>query len=210
MIFRSLSASPWILGVPHGASAPGTLEAAVAVFAASQARVLVVSATHRCASETPSECGDGSSACGEEPAPISDMARSDASVFHHAHDFWSGEFPGDRVATFAFLDDDGLSLSDGTVSSAASGSAVQVLAAAVAASLPGEDATSCNADAGLPQESRACGTDDLQGRLLNLEPGESVCTERPQAGLGRYVHLAAEADLLGPATPLVDVFAAVP
>ncbi|GEM_PF-2238643 len=213
VVFRSLGASPLVIGAPHAVSAPETLEAAVAVFEAVAARVLIVGATHRCASETTSPCAGTTSACGDgsDGAPaISDMAAWDGSVFHVAHGFWADEHPDDRVATFDSMADDGISLSDGTTSGVPAATrpqdepAVRVFAEALAA--VDDDVTTCNPGTALPVQERACGEQNQQGRLLNGPDADLACADAPEAGGGRYVHIAASPELLGPDTVLVDVF----
>ena len=216
VVFRSLSASALVLGVPHGVSGPASLEAAVAVFEASRARVLIVGATHRCASELASPCGGTSSACGDgsdSAASISDMAAWGGTIFHVAHGFWGGEYPDDWVVTLEVLDDDGIALSDGTsaplptVPDGDGSEAVRLFADSLAAL--DEDVTACNAGLVLPHEERACGEDDQQGRALNSPGVDIACIDAPEGGSGRYVHIAASSELLGPDTVLLGVFAAI-
>ncbi len=214
VVFRSLGASPFVVGAPHAVSAPETLEAAAAVFEETSARVLIVGATHRCASDTASPCAGSTVACGdgeEAPAAISDMAGADGTVFHVAHAFWADEHPDDWIVTIDTLDDDGMAVSDGTratvpaASTESPANAVRAFAERLAA--VDEDITTCNPGLALPVEDRACGEQNQQGRLINQPEASLSCVDPPDAGAGRYVHLAAAPELLGPDTVLVDVFA---
>ena len=170
VVFRGVAAAPLVIGVPHGVSSPDTLAAGLDLFLQARARLLVVGATHECATEVASPCAGTTTACSsEERAPaISDMARWDESVFHIAHAFFASENP-DWVLTIDALDDDGVTVSDGTAAVASSG-AVRAISSAIAVALPDEDATACNPGLALPEEARVCGLDNVQGRLLNLPP----------------------------------------
>ena len=108
------------------------------------------------------------------------------------------------------MENDGISLSDGTASPVPSAqgtpgqpeSAIVALSDAIADRLSDEDATTCNPGLTLPVEPRDCGETDVQGRLVNLSEDAVSCDEGAASGGGRYVHLAASEDLLGGATPL--------
>jgi hypothetical protein len=213
VVFRSLDAAPLVVGVPR--PSPAALEAALAVFEGVQARVLIVGATDPCAAREESPCAGTTRACsqdGSEETPlVSDMARWDRSVFHVAHEFFAGEHPDDRVLTLVEFEGDGMTISDGTTAAVGPTSAVALMAATFASRLPDEDATACNPDLALPYEERECGEANLQGRLLNLPEGATTCNEAPDAGAGRYVHIAAAVELLGADTPLVaPIEAALP
>jgi hypothetical protein len=76
-----------ILEAPHPIFETNTLAQAVALFEHMEARALVVSGTHRCATATPVDCDGRTGVCGtdDDPFRVSDVAHAVDSTFHRIH-----------------------------------------------------------------------------------------------------------------------------
>lgn len=187
--WRLHAPEPLIVGVPHAWDEPQSRAIGAQLFEVGRARALIQAGSHRCANEALSGC-DGA-ACDDSPARISDMAYSIDTVFQVAHELLSDAFEQDWVLAIDGMADAGASLDDGLAGEAVPGSAVDLLADALADELT--DVTSCNAGTSVPREARTCGRNNLQGRYVN--GAGQACTSEPGGSGGRFVHVAVSAEV---------------
>jgi len=187
--WRTQGARPLIIGAPHAYHDSTTLEEGATLFFELGARALVASGTHRCASATATTCDGTSTVCGGTSAPyrISDMAHTVDSVFQVAHEVLADELADDWVLSLHGMADDGVSLSDGTTLASSAGMPVALLGAALMAEFPAEAITSCNTWPGAVVEERLCGTNNVQGRLVNGSP--EPCGQAASTSAGRFLHM---------------------
>jgi len=187
---RMVEASPLILGIPHPVYELGTLTQGTDLLRELRARALVVAGAHRCANAAQSPCDGSTDVCtgaGEEPFRDSDMAHVVDSVFQVAHEVLVGAYPEAWVASIHGMEEEGISLSDGTLESLDSDSPVARLYAALATVFPEEPLTSCNEFDGAVVELRYCGEFNAQGRLTNGSAWP--CELDPPGSSDRFVHL---------------------
>ncbi len=182
--WRFRDARPAIIESPHGFVDAVGPQTALRTFDLTGARALIVAGTHPCANRDDT-CGEGSAVCGGVPA-ASDGALNHNSIFHLAHELFADRWADDWVVSLQAMPDEGVAISDGTVSFGGDGAALRVGEALLMA-LPDQVMTSCN---GLPEAdpgARYCGTGGMQARHANgaVEP----CEEEPAWGLGRYVQI---------------------
>ena len=105
-----------IIQTPHSFYDLGTLEEGLFLFQQSNARALLSSGTHRCASEVSSPCSGETKVCtlfSSEPFRISDMAHTDTSLFHSAHIALAEGFPNTTILQLHMFLDPGASVSNG-------------------------------------------------------------------------------------------------
>ncbi len=190
--WRFDAARPVLVGVPHPFNERGTLTQGRHAFANRHVRLLVVSGTHRCASETTSGCDGTTGVCDDHHAAyrLSDPAHSDGTLFHVAHATLARLHPDDVVLSLHGMADDGFSISNGTHFPAASEAPVVRVTRALTAAFPENAVTTCNPYPGLVLLPRLCGTTNLQGRLLN-EAGdaEAVCGAEAEYASERFLHI---------------------
>ncbi|MDF1563745.1 MAG: hypothetical protein P1V51_11925 [Deltaproteobacteria bacterium] len=150
----------------------GTLDQAREGFETHDLRGVLVSGSHRCASDTPSACDGTTTVCGggDQPYPISDPAHEVASSFHALHRGLTEAEPDLRVASLHGTSQDGASVSDGTDLAGRAGTFAARFTLALASAFPAEPVTTCNAFPGATHEVRLCGTTNVQGRHLNGSP----------------------------------------
>ena len=182
--WRFRGAHPAIIESPHGFVDAAGPQTALRTFEVTGARALIVAGTHPCANRDDT-CGDGSAVCGGVPA-ASDGALNDASIFHLAHELFADRWADDWVISLQAMPDEGIAISDGTVSLSGDGAALRV-GEAILTALPDQVVTSCNGLPGAERGARYCGTGAMQARHTNgaLDP----CEEEPAVGLGRYVQI---------------------
>jgi len=200
---RMVTATPLILGIPHPEYELGTLGQGADLMRELRARALVVAGAHRCANTSESPCDGTTDVCsGAEPEPFreSDMAHVVDSVFQVAHEVLVSSYADDWVVSLHGMEEDGISLSDGTLEPLDAATPVALLHDALVAAFPAETVTSCNAFDGAVVELRYCGEYNAQGRLANGSTWP--CELDPPGSSGQFVHLEqslavrAEADLV--------------
>jgi len=194
-----------ILETPHAFFDQGTLAEGVLAFEQIGARALLSTGTHRCASNLDSGCSGSTQVCSlfnNEDFRISDMAHTEESFFHRAHEALSAHFAETPVISLHAFLEPGVSVSDGTSGDTDPNSLVARLTQALAEQLPQEQVTSCN-DYGTDRyEPRICGTTNTQGRHLN--GSSNACRDRPDEASGRFIHLEQNFLLLTNPEPLVN------
>ncbi len=201
---RTGAARSVIIEAPHPLHDADTLPESVVLFTSLGARALVVSGAHRCANAA-AGCEGTSTACGDPPGyRESDPAHATGSIFHRAHVALADVFFGDTVVSVHGMDDDGVSVSDGTTDPVDADAPVsRVAAALVAADIT--EVTACNAGAGVPVNERSCGTANVQGRQLNGSP--DACTTSASSSSKRFVHLEQSPDVRARAPDVVAALA---
>lgn len=203
---RTGAARPAIFEAPHPLFDSGTLEQSRYLFERLNARALIASGTHRCASSEAAGCSGTTAACGSTaPFRISDMAHTEQSAFHAAHRAISEHFSQDWVLSIHGMGATGVSVSDGTSFATDAQSPSARVASALAASFA--NVTTCNAFDGVPYQRRLCGTTNAQGRHVN--GSASACTADPQASSRRFIHLEQAKDVRGAHVTMGDVLDAV-
>lgn len=195
--------APIILEVPHPEYDTNTLDEALVIFEALGARALIVSGTHRCASDVPSGCDGTTGACGATaPYVESDMAHATDSFFQAAHETLARLFSDDVVVSVHGFADDGASVSNGTNDPVGADAPAARLAVALAARFDG--ITSCSDGAGVPMVERLCGTTNVQGR--QLAGVADACTDAAPTASGRFVHLEQSRLLRDDAATVAEAF----
>lgn len=194
-----------ILETPHAFFDRGTLAEGVLAFEQVGARALLSTGTHRCASNLDSGCSGSTRVCNlfnNEDFRISDMAHTEESFFHGAHEVLSAHFAETPVISLHAFLEAGVSISDGTQGDTDPNSLVAQLTQAMAEQLPQQQVTSCNDYGTDRHDPRICGTTNTQGRHLNGSP--NACRERPDEASGRFIHLEQNFGLLFNPEPLVN------
>ena len=178
-----------IVEAPHSFYDVDTLAESVVLFGALGARALITTGTHRCATADASGCSGTTTVCGDDASPfrISDMAHTDRSYFHIAHEVLAGHFADDWVTSLHGFREDGVSVSNGTRQPTFADSPVARVARALAARLPGERVTTCNDYEGADHLARQCATTNTQGRHLNRS--EPACTRAAASASERFIHV---------------------
>jgi hypothetical protein len=207
--WRAVGARPLIIGVPHASYDLSTLAEGVAMFDQLDARALIAAGTHRCAHPSESGCDGTTSVCGDDDAPhlVSDMAHSGDTVFQVAHELLSDLFETDQVLSVHGMSGDGVSVSNGTTDPTATDSSEAVLAAALAAALPGEYVTVCNEHDGATLDPRLCGTTNVQGRYVN--GSAAPCTQEAPAASHRFWHLEQSLEIRNDADAVIQAIGSV-
>lgn len=188
--YRPATARPLVVEAPHPFYDSGTLEESLVFFETLEARALVASGTHRCASDTPSGCDGRTSACEmtDRPYVVSDMAHTELSFFHRAHVALAERHTDHVVVSVHGEGGDGGSISDGTSGATTADSRVARLQVALRAAFPGLPITACNAWPGAPAiEERLCGSTNVQGRHVNGVA--DACHDAAARASGRFIHL---------------------
>ena len=187
--WRALDARPLVVGAPHPYYEAGTMAEAVLLFDELDARALIVSGTDRCANTGYSYCDGQATRCDAELAPFreSDMAHVVDSVYHRVHEQLYDDHPDDWVISLHGMDDDGISLSDGTTLASAGALPVAMFGVALMSEFSEELVTSCNNWPGAQVDERACGTYNIQGRLVNGSP--DPCAQEAANSTGQFLHL---------------------
>ena len=189
LAWRAGDVRPLLVGAPHPFYEAGTLDEAVMLFAELDARALVVSGTNRCANTGYAYCDGQANRCDGELAPFreSDMAHVVDSVFHRVHELLHDRYPDDWVVSLHGMDDDGISLSDGTTLASAGALPVAQFGLALMNEFSEELVTSCNNWPGAQVEERVCGAYNIQGRLVNGAP--DPCYQEAVNSTGQFLHL---------------------
>jgi hypothetical protein len=179
-----------IIEAPHAWASPATMEQAITLFQSTNARALIAGGSHPCANLEEMGCG-ADAMCGGDVAPASNPAQNEDTVFHVGHRLFTERFPDSWVVSVVPMDDDGVSVSNGTTGPAAPGSAAEQVGLALMDALADEPVTSCNEFPGAFVEDRACGMDSVQAHHLN--GAEEACSSEPLESTGRYVQLSQSA-----------------
>lgn len=186
----SAIARPLIVEVPHAFFETHTLDEGLLIFETVNARALIVTGTHRCASDLASSCSGTTGVCaasGSEAFRRSDMAHTEGAFYHAAHVALATHFASDLVVSLHGFSSDGASLSNGTTQPVAPDAPVARLWTSLTQRLPAELITSCNAFSGAAVDERLCGTTNTQGRHIN---GSSApCDIAPGGASERFLHL---------------------
>ena len=178
-----------ILETPHPIF-DGTLNQSIKMFRKSNAKILIVSGTHRCTNQEISGCSGTTTACSKterKPYGVSDPAHNDRTLFHTMHLKTNEAFPNSITISIHGMAASGVSLSDGTSLETTKNSFVARLAENLSKNLKGEDVTTCNNYEGAKRKLHLCGTTNVQGRNLNdvLEP----CTVSAKKSTGKFIHM---------------------
>lgn len=194
--WRPGAARPLIVEAPHPFYDEGTLEQAVKIFVALDARALLVAGTHRCASLAPSGCDGFTAACEGTPTRYreSDMAHNNHSVFQLAHEILAANFADDIVLSLHGMVGTGGIISDGTLIPTSSTALVARFTRELAALVADQPIISCNAWPGVDSAENLCGTTNTQGRYLNGII-EDHCLQAAIYSSGRFLHLEQGRDL---------------
>ncbi len=192
IVLRMGSARSLVIEAPHPIAETNTLEEAVSLFVALEARALLVAGTHRCANSVFSPCTGSTSFClaaGTESFRESDMGHVVASHFEVAHEEIADRFPTTLVVSVHGQSDDGVSLSNGTMDPISYDSPVARLARALAVELTGQRISTCNDWPGAPDRdaTRLCGTFVVQGRYVN--GALPACTTTSESATDRFISL---------------------
>ena len=178
-----------VLEAPHSYFDRWTLDLSADLRERINARVLLVSGTHRCGSDKSNICSGKNHSCGDRKGGhrISDPAHDVQGTFHAAHKALVAALPSDVFVSVHGMPGDGVSISDGTTDDTADDSRVARLGRAFLARFPNEEVTACNRHSGARYANRMCGTRNVQGRQLN--GSSEPCTAASPQASGRFVHL---------------------
>jgi hypothetical protein len=182
-----------VLGAPHPWYDTDTLSESLVLFQLTEARVLIVAGSHRCANTTLSHCDGTTSVCGEEGAyRESDMAHVAGSFFQVAHEVFMDAVETDWVISIHGMAGDGISLSNGVGGGARADSPVGLIYQAFELEHPGAYITTCNEGSGTVVDKRLCGSTNVQGRYAN--GSEDSCLEASDYDSERFVHMEQSKD----------------
>ena len=179
-----------VIETPHSFFDLGTLKEGYTVFQNTNARALLASGTHRCASDTISECSGQTRVCtlsSSEPFRISDMAHTDTSFFHAAHMAVADGFPETTIIQLHMFLEPGISVSNGKTRDTTPDSPSARLTDALTEAFPDQLVTSCNDYGAGNHDERICGTSNTQGRHLN--GSANPCGEGASEVSGRFIHM---------------------
>ena len=176
---------PLVAEVPHPLFDRAALAEGALIFADTEAQVLIVGGTHRCANQSDSPCQGKTTVCDGQQAPfrISDMAHSPDSPFQTAHRVVMAERP-DRAAV-SLHGNANPDCGDLFVSSGVSGTATQ-RAQTLAEAVPESTGLEVSVES-TEAECPLVGTTNLQGRLTNGSP--KPCSEPAESASDRFLHL---------------------
>jgi hypothetical protein len=209
IVLRPGVARPILVGLPHVSFELRTLDEGLLAWTQLNARALVVAGTHRCANPVASGCSGTTGVCSASSAPYreSDMAHTEGSFFHAAHEALQAAEPTLVVLSLHGMSGSGISLSNGTSDPVATTTLLAATAQALATALPAENVTACNAGAGVPRDVRLCGTTNTQGRLVN--GSGAPCTQAATASTDRFLHLEQSLTVRNNAQTVIDALDAV-
>ena len=207
-VIRIGDAAALVLGVPHPHFEADVLVEGVEIFAATRARALVVSGTHRCANENASSCDGSTSVCSDSSAAYreSDQAHVVDSTFQRAHEVVYDRFPEPVVISLHGMRRDGISLSNGTTQAVDPDSPVATLATSLLEAFPDETITTCNGYEGANREIHLCGTTNTQGRYAN--GSADACEDAAGQAMGRFVHMEQSRSVRGERAKVASAFVA--
>ncbi|MCA9540263.1 MAG: hypothetical protein KC620_15300 [Myxococcales bacterium] len=187
MAWRLGTSRPFLLEVPHPFHEVNTLAQGVEAFLTLGARALIVSGTHRCASDALAECNGESDVC-EGGYRKSDPAHNPDSVFHAMHVALADTYFRHYAISLHGLSGPDVIVSDGTEFRASGGTPIADVATHLRDVLAGEvEVMSCNGVRGMVGTDSHCGTTNAQGRHLN--ESANVCGESADTSSYRFVHL---------------------
>ena len=199
------NATSLIAEIPHAFFDLGTLEEGILVFERINARALLSTGTHRCASDIDSGCAGSTQVCSlltTGDFRMSDMAHTEESLFHAAHENLSRYFDSAYIISLHAFLEPGVSVSNGTQKPTSSDSMVAYITESMTRLLPNERITSCNDYGASNYETRVCGTTNTQGRHINGSP--DACGTRPNAANNRFIHIEQNILLLNQPNVLVE------
>ncbi|MBG97657.1 hypothetical protein CL659_00865 [bacterium] len=178
-----------ILETPHPIF-DGTLKQGLEIFKNSNAKVLIISGTHRCTNQKPSGCSGTTTACSRPERKaygISDPAHNDRTLFHTMHKKTTETFPESITISIHGMAAGGISLSDGTSLQTSKESFVARLADNLSKRFENENVTTCNDYEGATRKLHLCGSTNVQGRDVNgvSEP----CLTSAQKTTGKFIHM---------------------
>jgi hypothetical protein len=198
----------FIIQTPHSFYDLGTLEEGLYLFQQTNARALLASGTHRCASDTSSACSGETTVCtlfSSEPFRISDMAHIDTSFFHSAHIAFADGLPNTTILQLHMFLDPGASVSNGKRRDTTADQPSAQLVEALTEVFPTELIISCN-DYGAGNEANStCGTSNTQGRHLN--GSDDACDESPSDVSGRFIQLEQNISIIEQAEKVAEAIA---
>ena len=167
--------------VPHPVYDLDTHREGADAFRQTDARVLIVAGTHRCANREASPCDGTSSACGDGRYHVSDMAHAVIAPFQATHEVFAERFP-EMVAINLHGNGrencEDVFLTNGVANAAhASLQALQqaLVERGVSVGVPGN--SSCP----------LIGSTNVQGRFTNGSP--QPCTEAATTATGTFIHV---------------------
>lgn len=200
---KKVDVSRLMFQAPHILQDRNTLAQSVRFFEELNARVLLASGTHRCASPERG-CSGTSMVCNraDNGYAESDMAHSVVSYFQAAHEAVAESYTTDLVVSVHGMARAGVSISNGTRRPVTASSPV----ARVAKALDDEgiaNVTSCNPGTQVPEENFLCGGTNTQGRHLNGSP--DACFQNAPTASERFLHLEQERPLRDDPTRMVNV-----
>lgn len=208
LAWRPQAASDLVLTVTHAWSEPGVLPLALELFDSLGARGLIVAGSHPCASPVPSGCPGSTVLCGGDVGVYreSDMSHAVGTDFLLFQQWLADRHEDTTFVAIHRLDAAGASISDGTRFDAPADRPFRALHAAMSKALPDHTITTCNGGGGQPVETRACGDDDVTGRVLN--GAADACEADALGSTGRYIHVEVGDDVIGSPDAVVGAFQA--
>jgi len=194
-----------LIEAPHPRSDLETELQAAELFLRLDARALLISGAHRCASVDASPCSGTTTVCsasGSAPYRKSDAAHAVDTLFHRAHKTLSDtELKLTVLAMHGFGHRVGmpeLIISDGTSAVAPATARINRLAALLRAKKVGVG--NCNEANGY---GSLCGTQDVQGRHLNRST--AACSAAAPSASGRFLHIEQSLSRRRDSADLIDV-----
>ncbi|MGB0588670.1 MAG: hypothetical protein ACPGU1_03225 [Myxococcota bacterium] len=217
-VWRLGPARALVLEAPHPVFDMDTGSESATLFESTQARGLIVSGTHRCVSDEPSECDGKTKVCtgSSDPYPLTDMAHVGVSFFQAFHQAFQAGLEELATATDDWeylllsvhgMAGDGISLSNGTSDEADVESLPAKLYLALKDALPDAYVTSCNSFDGAVVDLRLCGTTNTQGRHTNGVG--AVCTTAAPAASGQFAHMEQTLEIRQNPEPVIQALSAV-
>lgn len=194
-----------VVEVPHPDFEPGTMQEGADLLLRSCGRALIIAGAHRCASSRASACGGKTAVCSPDGVAIpyadTDAGHNAGSAFDTFHRALADRFQEARFVQLHGMreGDTWVILSDGSKANRPGQPAWPEQIRDALRPVLGADikAVSCQdpGDAQRFNHRRLCGTDNTQGRLLNLSP--DACAVVAPTATGRFLHIEQTFDVLG-------------
>lgn len=198
-----------VVEVPHPDFEPGTAEEGADLLLRSGGRALILAGAHRCASSRASACGGKTAVCTTDGVAIpyadTDAGHNAGSAFDTFHRLLAARGEESRFVQLHGMrqGDTWVILSDGGKANRPDDPAWPEEVRDKLRKSLGADvkAVSCQdpEDASRFNHRRLCGTDNTQGRLLNLSP--DACAVVAPTATGRFLHVEQTFDVLGGERP---------
>lgn len=188
-----------MIEVPHAAFEPKTKSQGVRLFKNLDAKVLLISGAHRCASEEETQCSGTTSVCGKEGKyKISDAAHAKDHPFQLAHIEIMRHYPSLKVVQLHQMKNSE-SPYKVVVSTGLRQFSKENLSNKLRTLLRGElrDSTpvSCNDPSDIEKGFRElCGHTNLQGRFLN--GSDNACDEGGEFTSDKFLHVSQESRVM--------------